>query len=106
MSVNFIGWTADGKLIDESLTHGRPAAIAVGAMFPGLAQGVQSMVAGEKRRFWIPGDLAFGEAKPGQTPAEDGPPRGMVVYDVELLRFRPPPPKRFAPFGEAPKPGE
>jgi peptidylprolyl isomerase len=91
--VNFIGWTADGKLVQESLTTGRGAAIAVGSMFPGLAEGVQSMVAGEKRRFWIPGKLAFGEAKPGEPPAEKGPPLGTVVYDVELLRFGTPAPK-------------
>jgi len=86
--VNFIGWTADGELVDESLTSGRPAALAVGALFAGWAEGVQLMVKGEKRRFWIPGELAFGEANPNDPPAEKGPPRGMLIYDVELLDFK------------------
>jgi peptidylprolyl isomerase len=91
--MNFIGWTAGGELVQESLTRGGPGAIAIRSMFPGLAEGVQSMVAGEKRRFWIPGNLAFGEATPGEPPAKEGPPLGMLVYEVELLRFETPPPK-------------
>jgi peptidylprolyl isomerase len=35
------------------------------------------MVQGEKRRFWIPEKLAYG----GQS----GKPKGMLVFDVELL---------------------
>jgi FKBP-type peptidyl-prolyl cis-trans isomerase len=91
--VNPIGWTADGKLVDESLTHGAPGPIAVARMFPGLAEGVRLMVEGEKRRLWIPGELAFGEAKPGEAQAKEGPPRGMLVYDVELVGIETPGPK-------------
>jgi FKBP-type peptidyl-prolyl cis-trans isomerase len=90
--MNFIGWTADGKLVDESLSSGRPAAAPVGSLFPGWAEGVQLMVEGEKRRFWIPGELAFDAAKPNEPPAEKEPPRGMLVYDVELLSFETPAP--------------
>ena len=38
------------------------------------------MVEGEKRRFWIPAGLAYGE-----TPSGPGAPAGMLVFDVELL---------------------
>ena len=88
--LNFIGWTAEGTLIQESLTDGRPAAIPIRSMFSGLAEGVQSMVQGEKRRLWIPGKIAFGEPTPGEPPAEEGPPLGMLVYDVELVGFKTP----------------
>jgi peptidylprolyl isomerase len=37
------------------------------------------MVEGEKRRFWIPEDLAYG--------GRPGPPAGMLVFDVELIRI-------------------
>src|SRR4029078_11015785 len=37
------------------------------------------MVVGEKRRFWIPAGLAYGETPGG------GRPGGMLVFDVELL---------------------
>ncbi len=36
------------------------------------------MVEGEKRRFWIPPNLAY-EGRPG--------PQGMLVFDVELLQI-------------------
>jgi peptidylprolyl isomerase len=40
------------------------------------------MVAGEKRRFWIPGHLAYdGIADPTA-------PKGMLVFDIELLDVR------------------
>jgi peptidylprolyl isomerase len=40
------------------------------------------MVAGEKRRFWIPGNLAYGDTGPPDEP------RGMLVFDIELLEIR------------------
>jgi peptidylprolyl isomerase len=37
------------------------------------------MVEGDKRRFWIPENLAY----QGQS----GMPRGMLVFDIELLKI-------------------
>jgi FKBP-type peptidyl-prolyl cis-trans isomerase len=37
------------------------------------------MVEGEKRRFWIPESLAY-QGAPGA-------PRGMLVFDVELIKI-------------------
>jgi len=87
--INFIGWAEDGKLIDESLTSGRPAAVPVEHMFPGMSEGVKSMVAGEKRRLWIPKEIGFAKAETGDPAGAAEAPKGMVVYDVELLRFTP-----------------
>ena len=95
--MNFIGWTAEGKLVQESLSNARSAAIPFGALFPGWREGLQLMVPGEKRRFWIPGKLAHGEAKPGEAPAGKGPPLGMLVYDVELISFEKAPPRPATP---------
>ena len=39
------------------------------------------MVEGEKRRLWIPTNLAYGDAPTGGRPA------GMLVFDVELLQI-------------------
>jgi hypothetical protein len=46
-------------------------------MAPGLAEGVQDMVVGEKRRLWIP--EALGPKGVG------GKGQGMLVYDIDLL---------------------
>ena len=56
------------------------------SVLPGLREAIELMVEGEKRRCWIPGWLAFGEANPGA--ADDGKPRGMLVYDLDLVNLR------------------
>jgi len=48
-------------------------------VIPGWTQGLQMMVEGEKRRFWIPGNLAYG--------GQPGKPQGALVFDVELIRI-------------------
>jgi FKBP-type peptidyl-prolyl cis-trans isomerase len=50
------------------------------------------MVEGDKWRLWLPGNLAFGERRPGQPGQEAppfGPPLGPVVFDVELVEILP-----------------
>ncbi|MGB0744080.1 MAG: FKBP-type peptidyl-prolyl cis-trans isomerase [Opitutales bacterium] len=37
----------------------------------GTAEGLQLMVVGETRRFWIPADLAYGENPGGGRPGRD-----------------------------------
>jgi peptidylprolyl isomerase len=94
--VNFVGWTADGGLVDESISGGRPAAIPVRYLFPGLSEAVKRMVVGERTRFWIPRELGLSKAQTGNPTGAVEAPSGAVVYDVELLSFATPPPARDA----------
>ena len=80
-------------MFDSSVKRGRPAEFALNRVIKGWTEGVQLMVTGEKRRFWIPGNLAYGEEAPNDPHAAMGPPRGTLVFDVELISFE-----------EAPKP--
>jgi peptidylprolyl isomerase len=77
VTVHYTGWTTDGKMFDSSVARGSPATFPLNAVIAGWTEGVQLMVVGEKRRFWIPQDLAY-KGRPG-------PPAGMLVFDVELL---------------------
>ncbi len=77
--VHYSGWTTDGQMFDSSVERGDPAVFPLNGVIPGWTEGLQLMVAGEKRRFWIPANLAYGENPPGGAPA------GMLVFDVELL---------------------
>ena len=79
VTVNYSGWTTDGKMFDSSITRGQPAHFGVGGVIPGWTEGLQLMHVGDKARFWIPATLAYGE-KPG-----GGKPAGMLVFDVELV---------------------
>jgi peptidylprolyl isomerase len=84
--VHYTGWTTDGEMFDSSVLRGEPTEFQVDAVIPGWTEGLQLMVVGEKRRFWIPGTLAYDniEVPPGREP----PPAGMLVFDVELLEVR------------------
>ena len=89
VEVQYTGWTPDGKSFDSSMTAGKPARLRLDRVIKGWGEGLQLMVEGEKTRFWIPAELAYGEKPP--TP---GPPAGKLVFDVELLKILPPPPQR------------
>jgi FKBP-type peptidyl-prolyl cis-trans isomerase len=79
VTVHYTGWTTDGKTFDSSVTRGQPTTFSVDQVIPGWTEGLQMMVEGEKRRFWIPSTLAY-DGQPGQ-------PQGMLVFDVELIRI-------------------
>ena len=90
VTVHYSGWTTDGKMFDSSVSRGEPTSFPLGQVIAGWTEGLQLMVVGEKRRFWIPEDLAYGPAVEGS-----GRPGGMLCFDVELLDIK-----------QAPKPPE
>lgn len=81
VTVHYSGWTTDGQMFDSSVARGQPATFGLGQVIPGWTEGLQLMVEGEKRRFWIPAKLAYGENPGG------GRPGGMLVFDVELIKI-------------------
>jgi len=78
VKVHYTGWTTDGKMFDSSVVRRRPATFPLSRVIKGWTEGVQLMVQGEKRRFWIPANLAY-EGRSG--------PQGTLVFDVELLEI-------------------
>ena len=82
--VHYSGWTTDGKLFDSSVVRGQLAEFPLNAVIKGWTEGVRLMVVGDKTRFWIPGDLAY-----GNEPSRPGVPSGTLVFDIELLEILP-----------------
>lgn len=78
--VHYSGWTTDGRLFDSSFNRGEPGYFRLNQVIPGWREAMQMMLPGERRRIWIPEKLAYR----GQR----GMPQGMLVFDVELVRFR------------------
>ena len=76
VTVHYTGWTTDGKSFDSSVGSA-PLTIGLDEVIPGWTEGVQMMVEGEKRRFWIPEGLAYKGAEP----------KGMLVFDIELIKI-------------------
>jgi peptidylprolyl isomerase len=77
VTVHYMGWHPDGTIFDSSYKRGRPATFPLNAVIAGWTEGVQLMVTGEKRRLWIPEELAY-KGVPGR-------PAGLLIFDVELL---------------------
>lgn len=82
VKVNYAGWRTNGRLFDSSLVRGMPAEFPVSRLIPGWKDALQTMVEGEKARFWIPQELAYN--------GEPGRPQGMLVLELELLDILPP----------------
>ena len=82
--VHYSGWTTDGKLFDSSVVRGQPTEFPLNGVIKGWTEGVRLMVVGDKTRFWIPGELAY-----GNSPSRPGVPSGMLVFDIELLDIMP-----------------
>src|SRR5262245_22063622 len=83
VTVHYSGWTTDGKMFDSSVASGGgPITFPLDRVIAGWTEGVQLMVTGETRRLWIPEALAYQGRRD---------PRGMLVFDVELISYIPPP---------------
>ena len=82
VKVHYSGWMTNGELFDSSVQRGEPVSFPLNGVIKGWTEGVQLMVVGEKRRFWIPEDLAYGPLVEGS-----GRPGGTLVFDVELLEI-------------------
>ena len=82
--VHYTGWTTDGEMFDSSVARGEPIVFGLDEVISGWTEGLQLMRVGEKRRFWIPTELAYNNAPDA--------PQGMLVFDIELLGIIEPPP--------------
>jgi FKBP-type peptidyl-prolyl cis-trans isomerase len=83
VTVHSTGWTTDGKMFDSSYSRNKPSTFGVNQVIKGWSEGVQLMVVGEKRRLWIPQELAY-RGQPER-------PAGMLVFDIELIEIAPNP---------------
>lgn len=83
VKVHYTGWTKDGVTFDSSIPRNQPLTFKLKGVIPGWTEGLQLMTVGEKRRFWIPGKLAYGD-----TPRRPGAPAGQLTFDVELLEVK------------------
>ncbi|QNP40837.1 FKBP-type peptidyl-prolyl cis-trans isomerase N-terminal domain-containing protein [Lysobacter solisilvae (ex Woo and Kim 2020)] len=83
VSVNYHGTLLDGSVFDSSYERGgQPVQFRLGEVIAGWTEGLQLMPVGAKYRFWIPGELAYGDKG---TPDGRIGPNSTLVFDVELL---------------------
>ena len=80
VTVHYTGWTSDGKMFETTIGK-EPVTFRLDEVIKGWTEGLQMMVEGEQRRFWIPGKLAYDD-----IPRPDAP-KGPLVFDIELIRI-------------------
>jgi FKBP-type peptidyl-prolyl cis-trans isomerase FklB len=81
---HYEGFLIDGTVFDSSVQRGQPATFPLGGVIAGWTEGLQLMKEGGKTRFFIPYNLAYGEA--GAAGAI--PPYAALIFDVELLEVK------------------
>ncbi len=81
---HYEGFLTDGTLFDSSVQRGTPATFPLNGVIAGWTEGLQLMKEGAKYRFFIPYNLAYGEA--GAAGAI--PPYAALIFDVELISVK------------------
>ena len=80
VEVHYEGKLLDGTVFDSSVARGESISFGLNQVIKGWTEGVQLMVVGEKTRFFIPAELAYGDKSTGKIPAGS-----TLTFDVELL---------------------
>jgi len=81
--VEYVGTLKDGLEFDSSRAHGAAAKFQLNRVIPGWTEGVQLMSEGDKYRFFVPSELAYGETG---TPGGPIGPNEALIFDVELIK--------------------
>ena len=77
---HYEGRLLNGTVFDSSVQRGTPAEFRVDGVIKGWQEALQDMREGDKRRLWIPSELAYGAAGTGPIP-----PNSVLVFEVELI---------------------
>lgn len=84
VEVHYHGTLLDGSVFDSSVQRGQTATFGLNQVIKGWTEGVQYMKEGDKFKFFIPSDLAYGDRgapggkiKPGST----------LIFEVELVKI-------------------
>jgi peptidyl-prolyl cis-trans isomerase A (cyclophilin A) len=86
VSVHYEGSLTNGQVFDSSYQRKQPIdfQIGIGQVIPGWDEGISLLKVGDKARFVIPSELAYGSAGAGGVI----PPDATLIFDVELMEVK------------------
>ncbi len=79
--VNYEGRLLSGEVFDQ--TGGTPVEFELRMALEGWIEGLQLMSAGDKFRFFIPSELAYGAGSVGKIP-----PNSLLIFEIELVEIK------------------
>jgi FKBP-type peptidyl-prolyl cis-trans isomerase len=84
VSVHYEGSLLSGDVFDSSYKRNSPIdfQLGIGQVIPGWDEGISLLKVGDKARFVVPSDLAYGSAGAGGVI----PPNATLIFDVELMK--------------------
>ena len=86
VSVHYKGQLPDGTVFDSSYKRNQPIdfPLGMGQVIPGWDEGILLLKVGDKARFVIPSELAYGSRGAGGVI----PPNATLIFDVELMNVK------------------
>lgn len=83
VTVHYKGQLANGQVFDSSYNRKEPIdfTLGIGQVIAGWDEGIQLLKVGDKARFVIPSELAYGSRGAGGVI----PPNATLIFDVELM---------------------
>lgn len=83
VKVHYHGTLLDGTVFDSSVERNTPISFPLNRVIAGWTEGVQLMVEGDKFKFFIPPNLAYGNSAAGKIQ-----PGSTLIFEVELLEIQ------------------
>lgn len=85
VTVIYTGKLLDGTVFDSTEKQGgKPLDLNLSGVIKGWTEGIQLMTKGGKYRFYIPSDLAYGDAGAGPII----PPGSTLIFDIDLVHVK------------------
>ena len=101
VTVNYRGTLIDGTEFDSSYKRAQPATYNVNGVIKGWTEALQLMKPGAKWELYVPSELAYGERGSRQIG-----PNETLIFEVELVSFKPPPAPAPAAATPTPTPAQ
>ena len=83
VKVHYHGTLLDGTVFDSSVERNEPISFPLNRVIKGWTEGLQLMVAGDTFKFFIPSNLAYGNAATGKIK-----PGSVLIFEVDLLEVQ------------------